>query len=138
MSTKIIATIDQFGMTTFRNTEAIEGIGIKDEFNTFYDAGISEDFVVYASDVNQDNSIISHDSTYMETIPRWKVGQKVVLVVYYIDYNDIQSGMELLAIFDNYQSFEQSEVFKSFGRMNYSFIFAPVNIYEVAGWNGVW
>lgn len=135
MSKKIIATIDQFGMTTFRTAEAVEGVGIRDEFNNYYDAGISEDFIVYASDVNQDNSIISHDSTYMETIPKWKVGQKVVLLVYYYDEHE---GVLINAIFDNWQSFEKSESFKDLNRMNYSFIFVPLNIVENAGWNGVW
>ena len=136
MSTKIIATIDNFGLTTFRNAEAIEGIGIKDEFNTFYDAGISEDFVVYASDVDENNSIIPSYLTYMETIPKWKVGQKVVLLVYYNDGYD--SGTEINAIFDNWQSFEKSESYKDLNRMNYSFIFVPLNIVEIVGWNGVW
>jgi hypothetical protein len=137
MSTKIIATIDKFGLITFRNAEAVEGAGIRDEFNNYYDAGISEDFTVYAFSCNQDKSIITDDDNGNNgLIPRLKVGQKLLLLSYHAN-PDNQVGTEINAVFDNYKSFKDSEAFKLMNYMYQVTLFVPVNEYHNC-WNGIW
>lgn len=136
IKTKIIATIDHCGLITFRNAEAIEGIGIRDEFNNYYDAGIGEDFTVYAGNVvDTDNSIFTGENND-EKIPQFKVGQKLLLLCYYNDAEDSQVGLEIQAIFDNWQAFEQSEAFKTMNYYKQYTIFVPINQFIQTGWNG--
>lgn len=125
ITTKIIATIDLSGAITFRNCKAIEEIGIQDEFNNYYVAGIDENFIVYANDENHNK------------IPHFKVGDKLLLLSYCINSDTYGGEIEINGIYDNWKSFKESQSFKNFGYHSQSTIFVRVNDYKVQGWNGL-
>lgn len=136
---EIIATIDEFGIITFRhgaNVKAIEGVGIKDDMGNFYDAGIDENFIVFAGNVvDVDNTIFTGNENYNK-IPHFKVGDKLVLLSYF--YNeDYGCGTEINGIYTDWKHFKESQSFKDMGHYGMSTIFVRVNDYKAEGWNGL-
>lgn len=134
ITTKIIATIDLFGMITFRNCESIEGIGIKDDFGNYYDAGIDENFTVIGSAIDSDNTIYTGENGD-EKIPMFKHGQKLLLLTYYNNADNPDEGLEVQGIFDNWKSFSESEAYEQIKYSKQYVIFIPVNQFLQTGWN---
>ena len=129
---KLIALIEDSGEIKHKEGVAVEGYGIHDLNNVNYEAGIDEDFCVVGCSVDEhDNIMINKDcenhlqscdndgfcnecghqelsSSQYKVIPNVKIGDKVVLVVIYRYSGDI----EIEAIFDNWQAYQESELSK--------------------------
>lgn len=133
--TKLIATIDNCGIVILRDCEAIEGVGIKDDFDNYYDAGIDENFTVIGSAIDSDNTIYTGENGD-EKIPMFKHGQKLLLLTYYNNADNPDEGLEVQGIFDNWKSFRESEAYKQVKYYKQYTVFMPVNQYLQTGWNG--